>query len=474
MDQLPTIPPPAPQNFDIPNPLNTMEQMQGLALRGLEAQKAKQAADIQAAQFKANQSFGQILQSHIDPETGMPDVDQSLAIAAQHPETAPFYKDYLTFTQNYGKLDAERHKAVLDNNMAQLRASKETFIPLAARLGDPTKPLTQADIMGVFGSMRNFMPQEAVDKQMYDYLEKESKGLTNPNAYVRGSLLGTEQGLKALEQAQGTFKEQNELVPIRTPEGIKSVPRWQATQMMSQQNAAQGGVAPPAEGAARAQAQPSGPAPAASGYGYASEAEQEAYKKQADQFSTFMDKNAEGARDAQMGQMQITQLRQTLPKIEPYLGLLGTEKLNLAKLGQALDEGDEFGEVQSLLGVKSVKEARNVIANLEAFDKNTLLQNVEAAKTSIGPGNRMTNAEFTRFNKALLSMRMTAGGVKKVLGYMEKLNQLALDRNEFMQHFREQEAGKGHQFSVNVAEDAWTKWLMKHPESFKFEGVEEE
>ena len=472
MDQLPSVAPPAAQNFDIPNPLQTMQQMQGIALQGIEAQKQKQATDLQAAQIKANQSFGQILQSHIDTETGMPNVEQSLAIAAQHPETAPFYKDFLNFTQSYGKLDAEKHAKQLENNLSSLRLAKETFIPLATRLNDATQPLKTSDVMGAFASMRNYLPDSEVDKMMGDYLSKEQKGLTTPTAYVKGSLLGTEQGIKALENAQGTYKEQNELVPVNTPNGVVPMPRWQAIQLT--QNAAQGRSAPPAAVPQRGEGQSSVSPPTSAPYTYASEAQQEASKEQAKQFNTFMDKNAEGARDAQLGQTKITQLRQTLPKIEPYLGLLGSEKMNFAKLGQALDANDELGEVRALLGVDTVKEARDVIANLEAFDKNTLLQNVEAAKTSIGPGNRMTNAEFNRFNKALLSMRMTASGVKKVLGYMEKLNQLALDRNEFMTDFQRREAGKGHQFNVNVAEDAWTRWLTKHPDSFKFEGLGED
>lgn len=479
MEQFPEIRPVEQPKFNIQNPLNTMEQMQGLGLRGLEAQKQQQAIQQADMLMKGRQAFGQILQGTVDPETGEPDLDKALALSAQHPETAFMYADILDKAMATGKLKAERHEQELKAGQDYLKSAHESFLGLAPRLNDTNHPITKSDVMGVFAGMRNYLPKKDVDGLMNDYLSKEQKGLTNPKAYIQSHIASTDQGLKLLESAQGTYTERNAMVNVRTPDGIQQMPRWQADQLMRnssgglfpQQNVAQGGSAPPAEPQLGGGEQPSAPSPTP--YGYASEAEQEYAKEQPKQFNSLMDNVAKGAREAASSQTQVTQLRKTLPKIEPYLGLLGTEKLNLAKLAQAVDAGDTLGEVQSLLGVKSLKEAREAIGNLEFFDKNSLIENVEAAKTAIGPGNRMTQAEFTRFNNALLNLRTTAGGAKKILNYMEKLNQLAVDRNEFMQHFKQKETGARHQFDVNVAEDAWNRYLLKNPELYHFAGGEE-
>ncbi|NBY21803.1 MAG: hypothetical protein EBQ73_02820, partial [Gammaproteobacteria bacterium] len=65
---MPEIPfPQAPESprFAQPNPLNTMEQMQGLALRGIEAQKLQQATEQQALMNRAQMGLGQIMQQHV-------------------------------------------------------------------------------------------------------------------------------------------------------------------------------------------------------------------------------------------------------------------------------------------------------------------------------------------------------------------------------------------------------------------------
>jgi len=54
----------------ISNPLETASQMQGMALRGLEAERAQQNMEIQAQDFAAKNAVGQLMQQHIDPATG--------------------------------------------------------------------------------------------------------------------------------------------------------------------------------------------------------------------------------------------------------------------------------------------------------------------------------------------------------------------------------------------------------------------
>ena len=56
--------PQAPQPR-IANPLETASQMQGLATRGIEAQRAQQALEQQAQDYAAKQAFGQMMQQHI-------------------------------------------------------------------------------------------------------------------------------------------------------------------------------------------------------------------------------------------------------------------------------------------------------------------------------------------------------------------------------------------------------------------------
>ena len=63
-----------------------MEQMQALGLRGAEMQRVQQATEQQGLVNRAQQGLGQLMQQHVNPETGDVDINKLLVDAAQHPD----------------------------------------------------------------------------------------------------------------------------------------------------------------------------------------------------------------------------------------------------------------------------------------------------------------------------------------------------------------------------------------------------
>lgn len=476
------IPYPAPPKIEQINPLQTLEKMQGLALQGAQAQKAQQDAALQAKQMRADQMFGNLLQQSINPETGQPDMDKAIAIAAQHPETAYRYPQYLEAAATLGGLNADRHKKELEYNAKALEVAYNSFLPLTEKLQNSNNPVTKSDVMGVFGSMRVSMPKETVDKLMYDYLDKEAKGLTNPASYVRGSIMQTKQGLDALQASQGTFAERNrEVIDPATKMPMPYLdylskygqggPRGFAAMEGNrpQQETVSGGVAPSSPTQPGGSERPSAPAPASSGPSPAmlGEAQKEFYGNQAKDFAEKSKEVAERASMAAENQMQITEIKKLMPNISDQLGQLAKEGLTISKIAQYFDKNDDVGVIGQVLGESDPTKQKKIIASLEQFEKMVLMFNTEAAKASIG--SRIAVSEFNKFNDALLNLRTTGQGAKQIIDYMEKINKMLELKNEYMQEYRNGMAGTKYQFDMNAFQRNWEKVLEKHPELYKFD-----
>ena len=86
----------------VSNPLEAASQMQGMALRGLEAERSQQSMEIQAADFAAKNAIGQLMQQHIDPSTGELDHHGLIVDAARHPVAGRAVPDLYKFLNEQG------------------------------------------------------------------------------------------------------------------------------------------------------------------------------------------------------------------------------------------------------------------------------------------------------------------------------------------------------------------------------------
>jgi hypothetical protein len=173
-----------------------MEQMQGLALRGIEAQKLQQATEQQALMNRAQMGLGQIMQQHINPETGDVDINKVLVDAAGHPETSLLFpkiaSDALTMKlTNQQLLNSKLEGAMKKQEiMANTSAS---YLDKAAKTGDV---LTKQDLAGIYGEMVTagvLSSEEAVKGLAFISTQKMS-----PEMLIRNMAQRSAQGLQQM------------------------------------------------------------------------------------------------------------------------------------------------------------------------------------------------------------------------------------------------------------------------------------
>ena len=89
------IPYPQAPQYNVPNPLQTMQQMQALSARGVEMERAEQTMEQQRLTFGAKQALGAIMQKHINPENGQFDHVRAFGDIAAHPELSVIVPDVM-------------------------------------------------------------------------------------------------------------------------------------------------------------------------------------------------------------------------------------------------------------------------------------------------------------------------------------------------------------------------------------------
>jgi len=87
----------------------------------------------------------------------------------------------------------------------------------------------------------------------------------------------------------------------------------------------------------------------------------------------------------------------------------------------------------------------------------------------MGASNKLTNAEFKTFQDALVGLRTSPEGAKDILAYMEKMNNLMLLRNKFLNKYEELHGTPKGRDAVKF-EQAWTGYVLSRPELYKFGG----
>ena len=85
------IPYPQAPQMQMPNPLQTLGQLQSMDLKQAEEQRLAQANQQQMLMNKAQMGVGQLMQQHVDPATGSLDINKFLVDAAQHPDVAVLF-----------------------------------------------------------------------------------------------------------------------------------------------------------------------------------------------------------------------------------------------------------------------------------------------------------------------------------------------------------------------------------------------
>jgi len=472
--------PQAPEGprFTESNPLEMMSQMQGLAQRNQAMQQQQQI-------FAAKQAAGEILQHHLDPETGDPDWHGAMAHWSADPRVAMIMPDLIKTGLENREIEAKTQLAANEAQSKRLENAGLVAMGVYSKIADKMQKTGATELS--LEEQKEMAAGWVVEQGMAGLLNANQKGqaLINLNARIKNGENITDilrQGIQSSRVGNEMLEKNNMLIKNYLEPTTVIDPRTGATisppayqvegrvpQIMRNQfsNAAQGGSAPPAADVAGQEPQPSG-APATSRM-YApitARAPEEAeFEKQtyAD-YAEHRKEIAEKATQAEASQAQFTDLRKKIDIVGDRLGTTAPVQLEAAKL--ALATGDPLGAARKVTGTKTLDEAKNVIGAMEAIDKGFTLSNVISAQQAVG--GRVTQGEFNKFQQSLATLRTTKDGLVKITDYMEKLNRLAIEHRRFLQQYHQEHRGKDYN-RVNT-ENEWNNFLEKHPSMYKFEG----
>jgi hypothetical protein len=422
---MPDIPFPQAPQPRASNPLDTASQMQGLALRGLEAQRAQQSMEIQAQENAAKQAFGQLMQQHIDPNTGELDHHGLIVEASKNPVASRIVPDIYKYLKDQNEIDERIFGMKADNEIKKLDVVSKIAVPYLDKIGRGENA-TDQDIAGMIGEMANagiYKNRKDATQALATILGSNVGTRENRNQVVRSLALFTQNSRDALDNTLQSISKQRELVNVVGPEGQPGLQTreqvlqgLQGGQGLPEQDVAAGGVAPPAEGAARPQAQPSGPA-AAPGFvatGMAP-AKQKYQEQQVDSFIKAEDQINKNLTGAEAIQMRIDETTKALKDFKTGPGTPTIMKMaGMAKAFGMEDVADRM-----------MGGGKGAFAAAQEFEKLMVPHSMELLRQTLGGQGRITNLEFEKFAAANPNLETDPKALEKIFNFSKKLNDLA-------------------------------------------------
>lgn len=516
--------PQAPEGpkFTETNPLEMMSQMQGMALRNAEMQRVQQASAIQQQQFMAKQALGQLMQQHVDPKTGDLNNEQFLVHAATMPTIQPIMGEVMTMMLNNKHIESQILGQELINAGKKIEINanimggihQERVRKGLVNKGPDIDKQSAADYVAqqiAAGTLERGEKAQSALIQMTKAIEGGQKFddmartmiLSSPNAL---------EGLKAAGLTLGqlsapveTFDQdpnsptygQKIKVPAYQVQG--AVPQGAAALMSGQTDAASGGVAPPAQGAAGQGLQPSG-APAAR-YQNLQEApvsaqREAAFQKGEGAYAELGKEIGEAAQGAAASQQAITETRGLLKDIEalgqsgtgptaPMRKAAGKLLLDAQNLIGNADPNTAEGKAIGKLGkwaqgamqkaaqvVTGSNDPKEWVGAAEAFEKLAAVTAIAGLRSAVGPSNKVTQQEVIKFMDLFPGLSSSPGGIKRMLNYMEKINTTALEHQKYFNYWTEKHrTDRNKAYVANKFNEDWND-VLQNAGAIKFEGGE--
>lgn len=425
------IPYPQAPQYTAPNPLQTLSELEGLETRKLQQQQLAQATQQQALLNRAQLGVGQLMQQHIDPNTGNVDMNKFLVDAAQHPDVAVLFpaiaKDALanklTTSQILG--------AQIDNATKQQSFLANTAASYADKYAKTGAKPNWQDIASIYAEAQSAGVLER-KQALEGYLMAKQSGIT-PDVLIRNLGARSAQGLQMLEAAGQTTKYLQELVPTMTEEGVPGqITREQALRQAGAlpMNVAGGASAPRTAEAAREGASPSAPPPAPmlrtgqSPTELAETAPYRAYQEGKDspmrEFESMINSKAETAQSV-------------LQRLEE------TEKvINKFKSGPLTKARFEAAKAARGLGLDALAERMigGDLAAAQEFEKLTTRNAFEELKTALGGQGRFTNLEVENFMRSNFNLETLPEAIQDMMNFTKKMVDLADQQQTAFSHYK--------------------------------------
>lgn len=429
------IPYPQAPSYGANNPLQQMEQMQALGLRSAEMQRVQQATEQQALVNRAQMGLGQLMQQHIDPNTGEVNINKLLVDAAQHPDVAVLYPNLAKDALAMKLTTAQVLGAQIDNAARQQSFLANTAASYADKYAKTGAKANWQDIASIYAEAQS-AGVITRDQALQGILFAKQSG-QQPETLIRNLGARSEQGLKSLEAANATTKQLQELIEVQSPEGMPGkITRQQALQQLgaAPANTAGGASAPRSAEAVRQGESPSAP-PAApmirTGLSPTEQAETAPYRQYQEgtgpmrEFEQMINQKAENAQLVNM------RLEETAKKLEQFKTGPGTKaKFEVAKIAQMFGRDDL---ANSILGNPGSKEA---LAAAQEVEKLTTRNAFEELKTALGGQGRFTNLEVENFMRSNFNLETMPEAIQDMINFTKKITDLADQQQTAFSHYK--------------------------------------
>lgn len=431
------IPYPQAPQYQQQNPLQQVEQLQAMGLRAAEMQRVQQATEQQALMNKAQVGLGQLMQQHVDPNTGDLDINKLLVDAAQHPDVAVMFPTIAKDALANKLTTAQILSAQIDNATKQQSFLANTAASYADKYAKTGNKPSWQDIAGIYGDAQ--AAGVITREQALQGLVAAKQSGQQPEMLVRNLGARSAQGLQMLEAAGQTTKYLQELVPTMTEEGVPGqITREQALRQTSAgpqpMNAAGGASAPRSASEAREGASPSASPPTPMLRTGQSPEEQAAiapYKQYQEGQGPMRDFEQMINQRAENAQMVNMRLEETAKKLEQFKTGPGTKaRFEVAKLAQMFGREDL---ANTILGNPGSKQA---LAAAQEVEKLTTRNAFEELKTALGGQGRFTNLEVENFMRSNFNLETMPEAIQDMINFTKKITDLADQQQTAFSHYK--------------------------------------
>ena len=169
---------PAAPTFTETNPLQMMTAMQGLAQRNQAMQQQQQI-------FAAKQAAGEILQHHLDPETGDPDWHGAMAHWSADPRVAMIMPDLIKTGLENREIEAKTQLAANEAQSKRLENAGLVAMGVYSKIADKMQKTGATKLS--LEEQKEMASGWVVEQGMAGLLNENQKGqaLINLNARIR-------------------------------------------------------------------------------------------------------------------------------------------------------------------------------------------------------------------------------------------------------------------------------------------------
>jgi hypothetical protein len=465
------IPYPQAPQYNVPNPLQTMQQMQALSARGVEMERAEQALQQQQLTFAGKQALGAIMQKHINPQTGQFDDVRAFGDMASHPELSVIMPDVMANLLQIPGIKADSLQKQLSYRKDVLATDAELAANAfrQAEIGNADLNSIATDFVARRLAAGTITSNEA--PLLAKHLVELAKNPSDFRRALYGSAQFGEAAQKSLDNANLGLGQIIAMREYYDQQGLKRQapaymvpgalsPQQQELAPMGPQGAGSSAVGSSAEQPVRQGESPS-TSPAA---GMALERTPEMEQRKAFIADTegkhWLRKDITDAeREATVAAEAETKMLQQMDLLRQFEQGPGME--TRAKLSEAARAaGMPESIVKSLVGAQP--GSKDALSAMQAARKHIFEMTTSNLRENMPGSQRFTNFDLQSAQKATPDLSMTKEGTNIIMGHLQNAINIAKERAKVIGQYADwsvENASNARAFKQHHMEDSVRKWL---------------